>query len=124
MANPHVHLITDDNFATEVLGSSEPVLLDFTAEWCGPCKRLAPIVDEIARDTVGSLKVGKIDIDASPAVSARFGIRGAPTVIVFKDGREVARQVGVTSKQRLLALVPQTPQTGAYSRSDASTSAR
>ncbi len=120
MANPHVHSITDDNFTREVLSASEPVLLDFTAEWCGPCKRLAPIIDEIARETAGAVKVGKIDIDASPSVSSRFGIRGAPTVIVFKNGREVARQVGVTGKQRLLALLNQ-PE---YSRSDAATSAR
>jgi thioredoxin 1 len=118
-----VHLINDGNFAKEVLAASESVLLDFTAEWCGPCKRLAPIVEEIARETAGTLKVGKIDIDASPEVSARFGIRGAPTVIVFQNGREVARQVGVTSKQRLLALVPQ-PESAAYSRSAAETSAR
>jgi thioredoxin 1 len=119
MANPNVHLIHDDNFATEVLASSEPVLLDFTAEWCGPCKRFAPIVDEFARETVGRVRVGKIDIDDSPATASRFGIRGAPTVIVFKDGREVARHTGVTSKQRLHALVY-----GEYSRSEAATSAR
>ena len=97
--------VDDSNFESEVLASKEPVLLDFTATWCGPCKMLAPIVEKIADENVGTVKVAKIDIDASPAVSARYGIRGAPTVMVFKDGKETARHLGVTSKERLLALL-------------------
>jgi len=120
MAQPNVHLFHDKNFATEVLGSKEPVLVDFTAEWCPPCKRFSPVVDELARDTEGRLKVGKLDIDSAPETAARFAIRGAPTVILFRDGREVARHVGATNKQRLLALV----QDAEYARSDAATSAR
>ncbi len=92
------------NFETEVLGSRETFLLDFTATWCGPCKHLNPILETLADEQVGALRVGKIDIDASPEIANRFGIRGAPTLLVFRDGREVARHVGVTSKQRLLAL--------------------
>jgi thioredoxin 1 len=92
------------NFESTVLASKEPFLLDFTAEWCGPCKHLAPIIDTIADEELGRLRVGKLDIDASPEIANRFGIRGAPTVIVFKDGKEAARHVGVTSKRRLLAL--------------------
>jgi thioredoxin 1 len=96
--------VDTSNFESTVLASKEPFLLDFTATWCGPCKHLAPIIDAIAEEQAGALRVGKIDIDASPEIASRFGIRGAPTVIVFKNGRETARHVGVTSKQRLLAL--------------------
>jgi thioredoxin 1 len=97
--------IDDFSFDTEVLGCDQPFLLDFTATWCGPCKRFTPVVESLADENVGAFRVGKIDIDASPSVAARFNIRGAPTVIVFKNGREVARHTGVTSKERLLALL-------------------
>jgi thioredoxin 1 len=96
--------ITDSNFESEVMRSEQPVLLDFSATWCGPCKALAPIVEDVAREFDGKLKVGKIDIDDSPNTASRFGIRGVPTVIVFKGGREVARQVGLVPKPRLVAL--------------------
>jgi thioredoxin 1 len=88
-----------------VLASEQPFLLDFTATWCGPCKMLAPIVEKLADENVGKVRVGKIDIDASPATAARLGIRGAPTVVVFKNGKEAARQLGVVSKERLLSLL-------------------
>lgn len=101
----HVHEINDLNFDREVLTSSVPVLLDFTAQWCPPCKSFSPVVDAFAEETIGAVKVGKVDIDGAPAISARFGVRAAPTVIVFKDGREVARHVGATSKSRLLSLL-------------------
>ncbi|MGZ3416931.1 MAG: thioredoxin [Polyangiales bacterium] len=101
----NVLAIDDMSFEQEVLASEEPFLLDFTATWCGPCKMLAPIVESIADENVGKYRVGKLDIDASPATAARFGIRGAPTVIVFKAGKEAGRQLGVTSKQRLLSLL-------------------
>lgn len=105
MASANVMEINDLNFDTEVLGSNEPFLLDFTATWCGPCRMLAPIVERIADEQAGAVRVGKLDIDDSPAVAARYGVRGAPTVIVFRGGRETGRHVGVTSKERLLGLV-------------------
>ena len=105
MAANNVIPVDDETFAREVLGSKEPFLLDFTATWCGPCKVLAPIVARIADENVGRIKVGKLDIDASPETAKRLGIRGAPTLVVFKDGRESARHVGATSKEKVLALL-------------------
>jgi thioredoxin 1 len=97
--------IDDKNFDRDVLHSETPFLLDFTATWCGPCKMLAPIVEAIANEHVGTLRVGKIDIDDSPETASRFGIRAAPTLILFRNGKEAARQVGVTKKERLLAML-------------------
>jgi thioredoxin 1 len=105
MGNANVLEINDLNFDAQVLQSKEPFLLDFTATWCGPCRMLAPIVERIADENVGALRVGKIDIDESPGVAARFGVRGAPTVVAFQGGREIGRHVGATSKERLLALL-------------------
>ncbi len=99
-----VSKVTDQSFDTEVIRSDKPVLLDFTAVWCGPCKALAPIVEDIAKEFDGKLKVAKLDIDDSPDVPARFGIRGVPTVIVFKGGKEIGRQQGLVNKARLVAL--------------------
>src|SRR6478672_13821769 len=104
MASIEVKKVTDSSFDTEVLKSDKPVLLDFTATWCGPCKALAPIVEDVAREYDGKLKVAKLDIDDSPQTASRFGIRGVPTVVVFKNGKEVARQVGLVPKPRLVAL--------------------
>lgn len=104
MASDRVVSVNDSSFETEVLKADKPVLLDFTATWCGPCKALAPIVDDIAKEYEGKLKVAKLDIDDSPNTASRYGIRGVPTVIVFKNGREVARQVGLVPKARLVAL--------------------
>ncbi len=100
----HVSKVTDENFDAEVLKSDKPVLIDFTATWCGPCKALAPIVEDVAKQYDGKLKVAKLDIDDSPGIATRFGIRGVPTVVVFKGGKEVARQVGLVPKPRLIAL--------------------
>lgn len=99
-----IHDIDEQNFAREVLESEEPFLLDFTATWCGPCKVLAPVLEKLAAETTGRLRVGKIDIDESPGVAARYGIRGAPTLLVFRGGRESARHVGVTTEKRLREL--------------------
>jgi len=99
--------IDDRTFTKEVLEAEEPVLIDFTATWCGPCKVLAPIVEKLAASSAGKYKVAKIDIDDSPAVATRLGIRGAPTVVVFKNGRETARHIGVTTEKRLLELLAQ-----------------
>ena len=79
--------ITDMNFDSEVLGSDQPFLLDFSAVWCAPCKALQPVVEKLAEDFRGQLRVGKIDIDDSPAVAARFGVRGAPTLVFFRNGQ-------------------------------------
>jgi thioredoxin 1 len=105
MAGANVLEINDLNFDSEVLKSSVPFLLDFSAVWCGPCKVLAPIVEKLADEYQGKVKVGKLDIDDSPAVATKFGIRGVPTVLVFKDGKESGRHVGVTNKETLLKLV-------------------
>jgi thioredoxin 1 len=105
MAGANVLEITDLNFDTEVGKSSVPFLLDFSAVWCGPCKALAPVVERLADEYKGKVRVGKLDIDDSPVVASKFGIRGVPTVLVFKDGKESGRHVGVTNKETLLKLL-------------------
>jgi thioredoxin 1 len=97
--------INDGNFDTEVLKADVPFLLDFSAVWCQPCKALAPVVEKVADEFKGKVKVGKLDIDDSPTVASKFGIRGVPTVLVFKDGKESGRHVGVTNKETLLKLL-------------------
>jgi thioredoxin 1 len=97
--------LTDTNFDTEVLKSAEPVLVDFSATWCGPCKVLAPIVEKIAEENDGKYRVGKLDIDDAPGVTQRYGIRGVPTVMVFKGGQKVDQHVGVTNKETLLKML-------------------
>ena len=99
--------ITDENFETEVMKSGTPVLVDFWAVWCGPCRMVAPIVEEIAKDYDGKLKVGKMDVDANPQASMKFGIRSIPTLMVFKNGKVVEQIVGAVPKKNLLdKIVP------------------
>lgn len=105
MASKNVIEVNDLNFAKEVLEAQTPVLVDFSASWCGPCKRLEPVVDELADETVGQIKVAKLDVDEAPATTKQFGIRGVPTVIAFRNGEPSGRHVGVANKQTLLALV-------------------
>jgi thioredoxin 1 len=105
MAGKNVIELTDTNFEQEVLKSTEPVLVDFTATWCGPCKALAPIVDKIAEESVGKYKVGKLDIDDAPGITQRYGIRGVPTILVFKGGEKVDQHVGVTNRETLLKML-------------------
>lgn len=105
MAGANVFEINDGNFDSEVLKSDVPFLLDFSAVWCGPCKVLAPIVEKLADEYKGKVKVGKLDIDEAPGVASKFGIRSVPTVLIFKGGKESGRHVGVTNKETLLKLL-------------------
>lgn len=105
MASAKVRVFNDLNFDEEVLKSDVPVLVDFTATWCGPCKALAPIIDALADDLDGKIKVGKVDVDESPVTAGKYGVRGVPTVMVFKQGERSAQSVGLTTKQRLTELV-------------------
>jgi thioredoxin 1 len=101
MSSDLIKHVSDASFDTDVLKSASPVLVDFWAEWCGPCKMFAPILDEVAREYDGRLKVAKLDIDSNPATPARFGIRGIPTVILYKNGQPHAQSVGAMSKSKL-----------------------
>ena len=101
----HIHYVTDDTFAAEVLQSPHPVLLDFWAEWCGPCKMIAPILDDIATQYAGRLKIAKINIDDNPATPANFAVRGIPTLMLFKNGNVEATKVGALSKSQLAAFI-------------------
>jgi thioredoxin 1 len=105
MASNKVQVFNDLNFDQEVLKSSTPVLVDFTATWCGPCKALAPIVDQLADELDGKVKVGKLDVDESPVTAGKYGVRGVPTVMVFKNGERAAQHVGLTTKAKLKELV-------------------
>lgn len=103
MASESVLELTDDNFETEVLKSNQPVLVDFWAEWCMPCRMLAPTIDELANQYEGRVKVGKVDTDGNRDVSIKFGISAIPTVILFDKGEVVKKFVGVTDKQQFEA---------------------
>ena len=99
MASDAVLEFTDENFEQEVIQSGTPVLVDFWAEWCMPCKMLTPTIEELAQDFSGRVKVGKVDTDANREVSVKYGINAIPTIIVFKDGEMVKKFVGMTAKQ-------------------------
>ena len=97
--------ITMDNFEQEVLNSDVPVIIDFWATWCMPCKMLAPVIEELAEEANGAYKVGKIDVDRSPSLAAQFGVMSIPTVIVFKNGKAAEKSVGVVPKNQLEAML-------------------
>ncbi len=99
--------ISDSSFEQEVLQSDVPVLVDYWAEWCGPCKMIAPILDEIAADYEGKLKITKLNIDDNPATPPKFGIRGIPTLMIFKGGDVQSTKVGALSKSQLTAFIDQ-----------------
>lgn len=101
----HIHHVKDDTFEADVLKSTTPVLLDYWAEWCGPCKMIAPILDEVAKDYAGKLKVAKINIDENQATPGKFGVRGIPTLMIFKNGVVEATKVGALSKSQLKAFI-------------------
>ena len=100
MANPVA--VTDDTFESEVAQSPTPVLVDFWAEWCGPCKMVAPVLDQIAGEQEGKLKIVKLNVDENPSMMQKFGIRGIPTMILFKDGQPVETLVGFMPKPQIL----------------------
>ncbi len=99
--------VSDATFEQEVLKSDRPVLVDFWAAWCGPCRMVAPVLEEIATERGEELKIAKLDVDANPVSAGRFGVRAIPTMILFKDGREAQRLVGYMPKERLLQQLGQ-----------------
>lgn len=105
MANPNIQHVTDASFEDDVLKSDKPVLVDYWAEWCGPCKMIAPILDELADEYGDRIKICKIDVDANVATPPKFGIRGIPTLMLFKNGEVEATKVGAASKSQLAAFI-------------------
>ncbi len=101
----HIHYVTDDSFPAEVLQSEQPVLVDYWAEWCNPCKMIAPILDDIAQNYAGRLKVAKLNIDDNQTTPATYGVRGIPTLMLFKNGAVEATKVGMMSKSQLTAFI-------------------
>ena len=93
--------VSDDSFEADVLKADGPVLVDFWAEWCGPCKQIGPALEEIAKEHSGKITVAKVNIDQNPMAPSKYGVRGIPTLLIFKDGEEVSRQVGAMAKSKI-----------------------
>jgi thioredoxin 1 len=108
MVNDLITHVSDDAFKAEVLDSDTPVLLDFWAEWCGPCKAIAPILDDLATQYQGKLRIAKINIDQNQKTPRDFGVRGIPTLMIFKNGKVEATQIGAVSKGQLSQLIDKT----------------
>jgi thioredoxin 1 len=105
MAGANILTLMDSNFDTEVLKSDMPVLVDFWAEWCGPCKMMAPTVDAVATEYAGKLKVGKLDVDSNGGTAMRYNIRGIPTLLLFKGGQVVDMRVGAVGRSEVLKML-------------------
>ena len=105
MAGANMVEFTDDNFDAEVLQSSTPVLVDFWATWCAPCKAIAPVLDLLADEYAGKVKIGKVNVDENPATPGQYGVRGIPTLILFKDGQILDQLVGAVPKNQLESLL-------------------
>ena len=105
MAGDNVLEFTDDNFDAEVLQSSTPVLVDFWATWCAPCKAIAPVIGQLANEYQGKIKIGKVNVDENPGTPGQYGVRGIPTMILFKDGQIVDQLVGAVPKNQLEGLL-------------------
>ena len=107
MASDLIKHVTDASFEADVLQSAQPVLVDYLAEWCGPCKMIAPILDEVSAAYEGKLNIAKMNVDDNREIPAKFGIRGIPTLMLFRDGQLAATKVGALSKAQLIAFIDQ-----------------
>ncbi|EGI76312.1 thioredoxin [Hylemonella gracilis str. Niagara R] len=107
MASELIKHVSDASFEADVLNASQPVLVDYWAEWCGPCKMIAPVLDEVAGTYQGKLQIAKLNVDENRDIPAKFGIRGIPTLMLFKDGQLAATKVGAMSKAQLTAFIDQ-----------------
>lgn len=107
MASELIKHVTDATFEADVLQSTQPILVDYWAEWCGPCKMIAPILDEVSATYEGKLSIAKMNVDENREIPAKFGIRGIPTLMLFKDGQLAATKVGALSKAQLVAFIDQ-----------------